>query len=123
MEQYGTILTYAIPAFLILCLIEQAFEWKMGAKVIRPLDSISSFSSGLTNTVKDVLGLGVTIISYNWLLEHIALSHIEATWLTFVVAFVTIDFQGYWSHRCFCFSNKQFYFLRRKNQCLRWQEL
>jgi alkylglycerol monooxygenase len=99
MEQYGTILTYAMPIFLVLCFIERAFEWKMGAKVIRPLDTISSFSSGMTNVVKDVLGLGVSIISYKWLVENIATFHIEATWLTFLVGFVVIDFQGYWSHR------------------------
>ena len=99
MEQYGTILTYAMPIFLGLCLIERAFEWKMGAQVIRPLDTISSFSSGMTNVVKDVLGLGVSIISYTWLVGHIAIFTIEATWLTFIVGFIAIDFQGYWSHR------------------------
>jgi alkylglycerol monooxygenase len=99
MEQYGTILTYAMPIFLVLCFIERAFEWKMGAAVIRPLDSISSFSSGMTNVVKDVLGLGVSIISYKWLVGHIAIFQIEAIWLTYLVGYIAIDFQGYWSHR------------------------
>jgi alkylglycerol monooxygenase len=99
MEQYGTILTYAMPTFLVLCFIERAFEWRMGAKVIRPLDSISSFSSGMTNVVKDVLGLGVSIISYKWLVGHIAVFQIESTWLIYLIAYIAIDFQGYWSHR------------------------
>ena len=33
------------------------------------------------------------------MVDHLALFTIEATWITYVLAFITIDFQGYWSHR------------------------
>lgn len=99
MEQYAAVLIYAMPAFLGLFFIEKGVEWYLGAKVIRPLDSISSLTSGMTNALKDVLGISVTIITYAWLVGKIAIFHIEATWLTVVVAFIAIDFQGYWSHR------------------------
>lgn len=99
MEQYGMILNIAMPIFVGLFLIEKGFEWYLGANVIRGLDSVSSLSSGMTNVVKDVLGISITLVGYGWLVQTIAIYHIEATWLTYVVGFIVIDFQGYWSHR------------------------
>ncbi len=99
METYGKILNLAIPIFLLLFIIEKWAEWRMGKQVIRGLDSVSSFSSGITNVVKDVLGISIQIITYQWLVERVAMVHLEATWLTFLIAFIAVDFQGYWVHR------------------------
>ncbi len=99
MEQYGAILNIAMPIFLGLVFVEKAVEWYLGAKISRSLDTVSGLSSGMTNVVKDVLGLSVAIISYSWLVGKIALVHIEATWLTYAIGFIVIDFQGYWGHR------------------------
>jgi sterol desaturase/sphingolipid hydroxylase (fatty acid hydroxylase superfamily) len=99
MEAYGAILNLVVPIFFLLYFIEKIVAWRRGEKVIRGLDSISSFSSGITNVVKDVLGLSVSIVTYQWLVERVALAHIEASWLVFAVAFMAVDFQGYWVHR------------------------
>ncbi|HET6766081.1 MAG TPA: sterol desaturase family protein, partial [Chitinophagaceae bacterium] len=99
MELYGKLLNIAVPFFIFFFLIEKIVEWKKGLHVIRGLDSVSSFSSGMTNVVKDVLGIGVTVITYGWLVNNIAIFHIEATVLTYIIAFLVIDFQGYWVHR------------------------
>lgn len=99
METYGKLLNIAVPVFLFFFFVEKLVAWKKGRQVIRGLDSVSSFSSGITNVVKDVLGLGITIISYEWLVKKLALVHLEATALTYIIAFLAIDFQGYWVHR------------------------
>ncbi|KEO72076.1 sterol desaturase family protein [Anditalea andensis] len=99
MDLYAKVINYTIPIFLFLIAVEHFFEWRMGRKVSRGLDSVSSISSGVTNVVKDVLGLSLAIISYDWLLGHMALMSIEATWITYIVAFIVIDFKGYWKHR------------------------
>ncbi|MCS6928753.1 MAG: sterol desaturase family protein [Saprospiraceae bacterium] len=99
MEAYGAVLNWVIPVFLFLYFIEVVVAWRKGLKVIRSIDSISSFSSGITNVVKDVLGLSIGILSYPWMVEHFALVHVEATWLTYVIGFIAVDFQGYWVHR------------------------
>lgn len=99
MELYGKLLNIAVPFFIFFFIIEKIVEWKKGLHVIRGLDSVSSFSSGITNVVKDVLGIGVTIITYGWLVNNIAIFHIEATVLSYIIAFLVIDFQGYWVHR------------------------
>jgi sterol desaturase/sphingolipid hydroxylase (fatty acid hydroxylase superfamily) len=99
MEAYVAALNYAIPFFITLIFIEMLAAWKMEARVIRSMDTLSSLSSGLTNVMKDVLGLTLIIVSYGWMVNHIALIEIETTWLLYVLAFVGLDFSGYWVHR------------------------
>ena len=99
METYATALLYAIPFFMLLLLVEIAYGYFVKNQKHRVMDTVSSISSGLTNIVKDSLGLGVILVSYPYLLEHLALTEIRATWLVWLVAFIVIDFAGYWNHR------------------------
>jgi sterol desaturase/sphingolipid hydroxylase (fatty acid hydroxylase superfamily) len=99
MEQYGKILLFAMPAFLILVLLEKWYGWYKGNDTVRHMDMVSSLSSGVTNVTKDVLGLSIAVLSYGWLVERIALTQIKSGWLTFLVAFIVLDFAGYWVHR------------------------
>ena len=99
MERYAAILNYAIPFFMSLLVIERLVAWKMDAKVINSMDTLSSLSSGITNVIKDVLGLTLVIVSYDWLVDHIALFRIETSWVLYVLAFIGLDFAGYWNHR------------------------
>jgi sterol desaturase/sphingolipid hydroxylase (fatty acid hydroxylase superfamily) len=99
MEAYAQALNIAIPFFVLLIAIEAIAAKIMGLQINRGADAISSLSSGITNIVKDVLGLSIAIISYSWLVDHLAVYTIEATWLIYLVAFVVIDFAGYWMHR------------------------
>lgn len=99
METYGRILLIAMPAFLLLVLFEKWWGWRKGFDTVRNMDMVSSLSSGITNVTKDVLGLSLVIISYPWLLRHLALFHVPAGWITYLVAFLALDFAGYWTHR------------------------
>src|SRR6187401_400774 len=101
MELYGKLLNITVPFFLFFFLVEKIVEWRKGLNLIRGLDSVSSFSSGITNVVKDVLGISITIITYSWLVDKIAITHIQATIPLYIIAFLVIDFQGYWVHRWF----------------------
>ncbi|MEM7367897.1 MAG: sterol desaturase family protein [Bacteroidota bacterium] len=101
METYATVLSYAIPGFVGLIIIEAIVARFMGLKINRDLDIISSLSSGMTNTLKSILGLSVIIISYSWMEARVALFEIEPpfSWWVYVIAFIGIDFASYWSHR------------------------
>ncbi|UFH36987.1 sterol desaturase family protein [Flavobacterium acetivorans] len=99
MEEYGKILIIAMPIFLLLILIEKAYGIYTKEDNVPLMDSVSSISSGITNAVKDVLGLSLTFISYEWMVSKMAVFHIESNILTYLVAFVIIDFYGYWTHR------------------------
>ncbi|MAO15313.1 sterol desaturase family protein [Muricauda ruestringensis] len=99
MESYATALLYATPFFVGLVLIEILYGRFVKDQKHNLMDTVSSLSSGLTNVVKDSLGLVLILISYPFLLEHLALIEIKATWLVWVVAFIALDFAGYWNHR------------------------
>lgn len=99
MEQYGKILIIAMPIFLLMIVIESVYGFVKHNKKVRLMDSVSSVSSGMTNSIKDVLGLTITFISYDWLLTHIGIGHLEASIATYIIAFIVIDFYGYWAHR------------------------
>jgi len=98
MEAYGKILLIAMPVFLLLVLFEKWYGWRKGFDTVRNMDMISSLSSGVTNVTKDVLGLSIALISYEWLVNHVALTSISATWLTYLVTFIVLDFAGYAVH-------------------------
>jgi alkylglycerol monooxygenase len=98
MEAYGKILLIAMPFFLVLVLFEKWYGWRKGMDTVRNMDMISSLSSGVTNATKDVLGLSVALISYEWMLNNLAVTSIKATWLIYLIAFIVLDFAGYVVH-------------------------
>ncbi len=99
METYARALLFAIPFFILLLVVEILYGQFIKNQQHKVLDTVSSISSGLTNIVKDSLGLGVIIVSYPFLLENLALTTVKATWLVWLIAFFAIDFAGYWNHR------------------------
>ena len=99
METYATALLYAIPFFMLLLGLEITYGHFIKNQKHKVLDSVSSISSGLTNVIKDSLGIGVVLITYPYLLEHLAIYEIKNTWIVWAIAFIVIDFAGYWNHR------------------------
>ena len=99
METYGNILVIVTPLFLFLVLFEKWYGWYKGFETVETLDMISSLSSGVTNSTKDVLGLSVGILSYPWLVEHFNLIQVQSSVLLYLIAFMALDFSGYWVHR------------------------
>lgn len=99
MEAYGQILLIAMPAFFLLIMVEKFWGIYKGNDTVPMNDMISSLSSGITNSTKDVLGLSIAIISYGWLVDRVSFFEISSGWITFVIAFIVLDFAGYWVHR------------------------
>lgn len=99
MEAYANVLLYAIPVLYSFVVIEAVYSWRKGTKAFESLDTISSISSGLANTIKSVLGLTLFIIGYEKLEGYIAVFEIRSSWLLYLIAFLSLDFAAYWSHR------------------------
>jgi alkylglycerol monooxygenase len=99
MEQYGQILNIAMPVFLVLVLLEKAYGWYKFKHSFNTMDTLASMSSGYANVLKDVLGLSVSILTYGWLVKHVAFFEIKSTVWTYVIAFIALDFSSYWIHR------------------------
>ena len=99
MEMYAEILLIAIPSFLVLVLIEIGYgAWKKD-QTYTLMDTLSSLSSGMTNVLKDIFGIGLIIVSYPLLKNAIGLIEIEESFFLYFIAFICIDFASYWNHR------------------------
>lgn len=100
MNELGAALLIAMPCFFVLIMLEMFWaRWKYNEQ--QPLiDSIASVASGFTNILKGTLGLTIIIISYEWMESHLHLMKLSANsaW-TYIIAFVVLDFIGYWTHR------------------------
>lgn len=105
METYAKILMIASPVFFIFVMAEKLYGWYFKKDEFKQMDMISSLSSGFTNALKDSLGLGISLITYQWLEQKVALINIPFTWLNVVIAFVALDFAGYWGHRLNHYNN------------------
>lgn len=99
MEEYGKILVVVMPIFLLLIAIEKIYGYYKGNDTAPYMDTVSSISSGMTNSVKDVMGISVSLLSYGWLYSKIAVFHLEANVWAYLIGFIAIDFYGYWTHR------------------------
>ena len=63
MEEYGKILVFVMPIFLILIIIEKIYGHYKGENTSPNMDSVSGGSSGMVNSVNGVLGLMITLCS------------------------------------------------------------
>ena len=99
LEIYGKILIIAMPCFLALIIIEKLYGYFKGIDHAPLMDSVASISSGITNATKDVLGLSISILTYEWMVAKMAIFSIPESVWAYIIAFIVIDFQGYWIHR------------------------
>lgn len=88
-----------MPVFTLMVILEKVYGYFKKEDTAPLMDSVSSLSSGLTNVTKDVLGLSITLISYRWMAEHFAVTQLHSGVLSYCIAFIVIDFYGYWIHR------------------------
>ena len=101
MEAYANALLYAIPSFIGLVILETFYKAFVKHIQINHMDLISSISSGVTNVIKDSLGILFIIISYPFVKSYIAIFDMSSYpfWLVFGLAFICLDFASYWNHR------------------------
>ena len=99
MDTYANILLITIPIFLVLIFIEISYGiWKNDLKHSY-MDTISSLSSGFTNLMVDILGLGIIIFSYPFFYERLKVIELEESILLYFIALVCVDFANYCHHR------------------------
>ena len=99
MDTYANILLITIPIFLVLIIVEISYGiWKNDLKHSY-MDTISSLSSGFTNLMVDILGLGIIIVSYPLFYERLKVIELEESILLYFIAFVCVDFASYCHHR------------------------
>jgi alkylglycerol monooxygenase len=105
METYAKILMVASPVFFLLVMAEKLYGYYFKKDAFKSMDMISSLSSGYTNALKDTLGIGVSLFTYQWLVTKVALVSIPMTWLNVIIAFIVLDLAGYLGHRISHYNN------------------
>ena len=99
METYARVLLWIVPFFIVMILVEIIYGHLKNKQTHNLMDTISSLSSGMTNILKDILGLVVVVISYPYMVSKLSFFTIESSILVYILAFIFIDFSGYWNHR------------------------
>ena len=94
------ILTYAIPVFLLLIIIEFLYGVMKGNNNYRLNDALTSLSLGLISRFIPLLGLGFQYVVYKYVAEYynLKLLNLEEIWV-WVFAFILYDICYYWMHR------------------------
>lgn len=92
------IITYAVPGFVLLIIIEMIVVklTKKGRYEYR--DSATSLSMGLGNRVFGILFGGFAVLAYFWVYEF-RLFNLGWTWPVMVACFFAEDLAYYWFHR------------------------
>jgi len=96
--QIPPIVTYAVPAFVLLILIEMVVVRSRGGGRYEAADSAASLSMGLGNRIAGILTGGVAIAGYAWAHEH-RLFDIPWAWWSLALCFLAEDLAYYWFHR------------------------
>ena len=99
MNTYASILLWVVPGFMVLMTVEALYGHFTNKQTYSFMDTLSSLSSGITNVLKDSLGLVLVILSYPYILDTIAVFDLESSVMLYVLAFICIDFASYWNHR------------------------
>ena len=99
METFAGALKFVLPIFILLIIIEMIVAKFKNKDVIKSMDTVSSLSSGLTNTLFKILGLTVYLFTYDFLLQHFTVFKIESKVLQYCIGFIVIDFYAYCWHR------------------------
>ena len=92
--------TYAIPFFLLLILVELAWGWLKGNNTYRINDSLNSLSLGMLSTVTKFVFLNIGLLVFSRIEQTYAVWAFDmndyAHWL---LAILLYDFLYYWYHR------------------------
>ncbi|MCB1305722.1 MAG: sterol desaturase family protein [Leptospiraceae bacterium] len=99
-----TLITYAIPAFFVLIVLEWGFSILSNRDLYRLNDSITDLATGVLNRLASFYYLGLTVAIYAFAYKHVSLIEWDYTnsgefWFAAVLGFVVFDFLYYWAHR------------------------
>ena len=97
--EFPDVVTMAVPAFVLLVLLEMA-AWKLTGKgAYETRDSAASLLMGLGSQIAPLLGGGALVFASFMAAYQYRLFDIPNTWWAVILCFVLDDFRYYWLHR------------------------
>lgn len=92
------VVVYAIPAFVLLILLEMVWAARRAPEKYDPADTRTSLLLGLGSTISGALAAGAITAAALWLYDH-RVATVPAVWWAWIAAFLLDDFNYYWFHR------------------------
>jgi len=89
----------AIPFFFLLMGVEWLYGYLKKKDLYRLNDTTANLVIGIGSQVFGLLFKAMLFGIYIWVYENYAVTHIPATWWSFIIAFIAFDFLFYWAHR------------------------
>jgi sterol desaturase/sphingolipid hydroxylase (fatty acid hydroxylase superfamily) len=94
------IITFAVPVFFLLILVEYFYGRSVGKNTYRLSDTFTSISLGMISRYPTMLNLGVQSIIFMYISSSLNLKLLSiANPMTWVIAFLLYDLSYYWMHR------------------------
>ena len=90
--------TYAVPGFVTLVLIEMLWARAKAPLAYEPRDTLISLAMGLGSTVSGLITAGAVGALYYWLYQY-RLFEIGWDWWVWILCFILDDKAYYWFHR------------------------
>ncbi|MDP3676229.1 MAG: sterol desaturase family protein [Novosphingobium sp.] len=89
---------FAVPAFVLLVLIEMVWAWRRAPEAYEPTDTLLSLAMGLGSTFAGLLSAGAVAALYFGAFEF-RLFEFGWAWWAWPLCFVLDDLAYYWFHR------------------------
>ncbi|MDC0421170.1 sterol desaturase family protein [Gammaproteobacteria bacterium] len=96
----SSIITFAVPVFLLLIVIEYCYGKYKGKNTYRLNDTFTSLSLGMISRYPTMLNLGMQSLIFVYISKYLNVGLLSVkNPLTWVVAFLLYDLSYYWMHR------------------------
>ena len=94
------IITFAIPVFFLLIIIEYFYGLYVGKNTYRLNDTVTSIAIGMISRFPTMLNLGVQSVIFLYLSSYLNLGLLSVkNPFTWIAAFLLYDLSYYWMHR------------------------
>lgn len=99
-NSFPDIVAYAVPAFVLLIIVEMVTARLTGQGRYETKDTFASLSMGLGNRVVGLIGGGALVyIVFVWVYQFRVIDSMPIAWWTVLLCFVLDDLAYYWFHR------------------------
>ena len=94
------IITFAIPAFFLLIIVEYFYGKYIGKNTYRLNDTVTSITIGMISRFPTMLNLGVQSVIFVYISSNLNLELLSVkNPFTWIIAFLLYDLSYYWMHR------------------------
>ena len=90
--------SYAVPGFVLLVLLEMIWAWRKSPDSYEPRDTLTSLAMGFGSTIAGLLTAGVVGAAFAAVYQY-RLFEIGWAWWAWIACFVLDDLAYYWFHR------------------------